>query len=498
MSWKRFAIPALVWIAAILAQGQVRNTTAPPTPQNGSNTAAQAPGGAATSGGGSSSGGTVTGWRTPGINAPRPVTQAAAQMPLAGTQLPPAGASQTQPQQPVTQASANQAVQPPLVPVSAAAARGPIARVTRGNGTLPNDAGQEWRDYDISPYTARVTSTNQPEQAIRDWILRETGYEAWHGDVIALLCANRRTLSVYHTPEMHAVVQEMVDRFVNTEAESYAFGMRVITLDSPNWRTKAHAMLRPVAAQTPGVQAWLMAKEDAALLLNDLARRSDFQEHSTPHLVVNNGQSTVVAKTRARNYVRDVLTAPGRGLAGLRTANGTDRRGIQIRVSPALVARRRHHRRSAEVRSGPGGKNAARANRRPLGSRPAADDQDRSTANHQFADARAISLAGRPGVVDQPGRWPHAGATGHRRAERAAVLVERPGRSAGICREPGKIKRSACIGPAQPDGRQQVSGAILAGALCHGRALACAAFLSGSLPATSRVSSRKHAAPALD
>lgn len=340
MSWKRIAIPALAWIAAILAQGQVRNSTVPTAPQAGTNPTAQSSGGASTSGSAPSSGGTVTGWRTPGINAPRPVTQAAAQLPLAGSQMPSAGATQTQgqpqPQQPVTQASANQAAQPPLVPVSVAAVRGPIARVTRGNGTLPNDAGQEWRDYDISPYTARVTSTNQPEQAIRDWILRETGYEAWHGDVIALLCANRRTLSVYHTPEMHAVVQEMVDRFVNTEAESYAFGMRVITLDSPNWRTKAHAMLRPVAAQTPGVQAWLMAKEDAALLLNDLARRSDFQEHSTPHLVVNNGQSTVVAKTRARNYVRDVLLRPGEAWPAFEPQMGQIDEGFKFEFHPLL------------------------------------------------------------------------------------------------------------------------------------------------------------------
>ncbi len=192
-------------------------------------------------------------------------------------------------------------------PLSPASARAPIARVTTGSGTLPSDAGQQWRDYDISRYTARVTSTNRPEQAIRDWILRETGYEVWHGDVIALLCASRRTLSVYHTPQMHAVVQEMVDRFVNTEAESHVFGMRVVTLGSPNWRAKAHRMLRPVAAQTPGVQAWLLAKEDASLLLNDLAKRRDFREHSTPHLVVNNGQSSIVAMTRTRNYIRDVL-----------------------------------------------------------------------------------------------------------------------------------------------------------------------------------------------
>ena len=29
---------------------------------------------------------------------------------------------------------------------------------------LPNDAGQEWRDYDISPYTLRVTTTNRPNK----------------------------------------------------------------------------------------------------------------------------------------------------------------------------------------------------------------------------------------------------------------------------------------------------------------------------------------------
>ena len=245
-------------------------------------------------------------WRVPGTN--RPVNDSNGSTPGGLAPVQPQGTLQAQaPLQGGTPGSVPGTIQQPIQPLSAAAARGPIARVTPGSGTLPNDAGQEWRDYDISPYTARVTSTNRPEQAIRDWILRETGYEAWHGDTVALLCGDHRTLHVYHTPQMHTIVQEMVDRFVNTEAESHAFGMRVITVGSPNWRGKAHPMLRPVAAQTPGVQAWLLVKEDAALLVNDLSRRSDFQEHSTPHLVVNNGQSTVVAKTRARNYVRDVL-----------------------------------------------------------------------------------------------------------------------------------------------------------------------------------------------
>ena len=179
--------------------------------------------------------------------------------------------------------------------------------MTKGPDSLPTDAGQEWRDYDISPYTARVTSTNRPEQAILDWILRETGYEAWHTQPLAMLSIDSRRLRVFHTPEMHAVVSEMVDRFVNTEAESHAFGMRVLTIGSPNWRAKSHKMLHPVTTQTQGVQAWLLAKEDAALLTADLRRRSDFQEHSTPHLLVNNGQATQVPAMRPRNYVRDVL-----------------------------------------------------------------------------------------------------------------------------------------------------------------------------------------------
>ena len=73
---------------------------------------------------------------------------------------------------------------------SAAGQAGPPAtraRVSKGSGTLPNDQGQVWREYDIRPYTNRVANTARPEQAIVDWILRETGYEAWHSDPVGLL-----------------------------------------------------------------------------------------------------------------------------------------------------------------------------------------------------------------------------------------------------------------------------------------------------------------------
>lgn len=226
--------------------------------------------------------------------------------------------------------------QQPLRPISSGGLRQPIANVTKGPDSLPTDAGQEWRVYDISSYTTRVTSTSRPEQAILDWILRETGYEAWHTEPFAFLSANRRTLNVYHTPEMHAIVGEMVDRFVNTEAESNAFGMRIITMGSPDWRVKAQRMMHPVATQAQGVQAWLLAREDAALLLADLRRRTlDFKEHSTPHLLVNNGQSTQVSAMKPRQYVRDLIFK-AEAWPGFEMQQGHYDEGFKIEFNPLL------------------------------------------------------------------------------------------------------------------------------------------------------------------
>lgn len=175
---------------------------------------------------------------------------------------------------------------------------------------LPDDAGQIWRTYNIRPYTLRVTSTNRPEQAVIDWILRETGYETWHSEVFAALSANQTTLIAYHTPQVQAVVADIVDRFVNTEAETNSFGLRVVTVGSPNWRARYQAILHAVPTQTQGIQAWLLHKEDAALLLSELHKRTDFREHNSPHLLVNNGQSTTVSAIRPRPYTRDLLMRP--------------------------------------------------------------------------------------------------------------------------------------------------------------------------------------------
>lgn len=226
-----------------------------------------------------------------------------------------------------SQAGALQAV-PPV-------ARRGIAKVSKGSGALPNEDGQVWREYDITPYTLRVTSTSRPEQAVVDWVLRETGYEAWHGEPVALLSANNRVLRVYHTPQMQEVVGELVDRFVNSEAESHAFGLRVCTVGHPNWRARAQRQLQPVAVQSQGVQAWLIAKEDASLLVAELRRRADFREYSSPHMLVINGQSSVVSTVRPRNYLKSIL-ARGDLFAGFEPEMGQVDEGFSLEFSPLL------------------------------------------------------------------------------------------------------------------------------------------------------------------
>lgn len=187
------------------------------------------------------------------------------------------------------------------------APRQPIAKVTSGTGALPNQNGQVWREYDISPYTARVTSTNRPEQAIIDWILRETGYEAWHSSVVSVLSADAKSLRVYHIPEIQAIVADVVDRFLKSEGASQSVNVRIVSTDGPSWRIRAQQVLRPVPVQTQGIQAWLIAREDASLLGTELKKRSDYREHGSPQLFINSGQSAVVSLLRPRPYTSDIV-----------------------------------------------------------------------------------------------------------------------------------------------------------------------------------------------
>ncbi len=201
---------------------------------------------------------------------------------------------------------------------------------------LPRDAGQTWKEYDLRAYTQRITNTKRPERTVVDWILRETGYEAWHGEPMGILSAGANSIKVYHTPEMHQTVADVVSRFTSPMAESQSFGMRVVTISDPNWRSRAYRVMRPVPVQTPGVQAWMVKREDAALLLAEFSKRSDYREHSSPQLLIGNGETHVLSRTRPRSYIRDIKMVPN-VWPGFEAQADQIEEGFAVEFSPLLT-----------------------------------------------------------------------------------------------------------------------------------------------------------------
>lgn len=207
-------------------------------------------------------------------------------------------------------------------------------RVTKGSGLLPNDGGQVWREYDIAPYTSRIRNQTKPEQAVIDWILRETGTEVWFAEPLGILNANSQTLRVYHTPEMQQLVQEVVRRFVESDNEPHVLSVRLMTINSPSWRIRALPLLKSIDIQSPGVEAWLLSRENAAVLVGELQRRGDYRENYTPNLQIQSGQTETIARTRPRVYARSVRMT--NYFPGYETVPGQLEEGFALQLSPLM------------------------------------------------------------------------------------------------------------------------------------------------------------------
>ncbi len=63
--------------------------------------------------------------------------------------------------------------------------------------------------------------------------------------------------------------------------------------------------MKSVQVQSPGVHAWLLSKENTALLLAMLRGRSDYREVQAGDITINNGQTQTLEQLRSRNYVRE-------------------------------------------------------------------------------------------------------------------------------------------------------------------------------------------------
>jgi hypothetical protein len=200
-------------------------------------------------------------------------------------------------------------------------------------GDLPDDAGQVMQDYDISAFVEQAGSGSQ--KLVVDWVLQETGYAAWHGPMVAALSADAARLRCFHVPEMHARVAEVVKRFVGDAAAPHRFGVRVLGLGSPSWRSGVGAALEPIQAATPGISAWITPREQAVALLGALRRRADCRELPTGVVFAANGQPAVIAGGRKLSYVRDVAATPT-APPGWQTLPGACDEGLTLDVHSLL------------------------------------------------------------------------------------------------------------------------------------------------------------------
>ena len=308
------------------------------------------------------------------------------------------------------------------------------AQVTKGSGTLPNEHGQVWREYDITPYTLRNASAAHPEQAIVDWILRETGYEAWHATPVGLLSADRKVLRVYHTPQMQAVVAEIVDRFVSSQAQNYGFGLRIITMKNPNWRIRGAAAddvdPRRVAGRA-GLDHGPRGRRAAARRAPPPHRlpRADHAQPDGPQRPVDRHQHDAAASPTPR------ASSPRRPCGPATSPSmGQLDEGFSLEFSPLLVDRR-----------------AARPTRwsscelcqvekmlevqleapSTVAQNQQADDP--GAAAHDGAAPRAVPLADGPGAAVVDGRGRHAGAGEAEPADRRAAAAQDRRRGATRC-----------------------------------------------------------------
>ena len=208
-----------------------------------------------------------------------------------------------------------------------------IALAAEAAAQVPATAGQVWKTYDLGPFVKAAGPGSG--RLVVDWVLQETGYAAWHGATPAVLSADGDTLSCFHAPEMQARVAEAVARFVEEADTPHRFSIRVFGITSPGWRTDVRPVLRPIAAATPGVQAWTATREDGALVVGRIRARSDCRELPTGPVLAANGVPAAVAGGRKLPYVQDVAPRPD-AWPGWELRNAACDEGLAIDVQPLL------------------------------------------------------------------------------------------------------------------------------------------------------------------
>jgi hypothetical protein len=196
--------------------------------------------------------------------------------------------------------------------------------------------GFEWRRYPIARYTKAASGqTAPPQKALIDWIFKRTGVAEWHGDKIAVLCANQSELRAYNSPEVLKQVDEVVERFTNAVEDTLSVRVQYIAAVDTRWRYSVFSRLTFVGSGPQGQQIWTMRLEDAALVLSQMQNQQGFRKIADQRVEMINGQTLTMKTTEPRTFAGGLQRDGGAG-AGFQTKADKLEEFISLKFSPLL------------------------------------------------------------------------------------------------------------------------------------------------------------------
>lgn len=200
---------------------------------------------------------------------------------------------------------------------------------------FPTQSGFQWQNFPIADYTRLIPNASSPQTAIIDWIFRRTTPAPWHGDKIAVLCANATQLRAYNSVKVLKQVAEVVERFTDAQANTLSIRVRFIAAADSRWRYAVYSRLTPIGSGPQGQQIWHTSVADAEAVISQMQVWQGFKLLGNESVEVLNGQTYKFTRAEDKVFTGGVQRESAVGL-GFQPKVEKLEEGVVLKFSPLL------------------------------------------------------------------------------------------------------------------------------------------------------------------